>query len=348
MVENALPEKVLAGAEKARGLRAVMLPDFFLDHFIKIDEPSKFFGELDRVRRAGGGNVPGFKQHILHGGNACNTATLLSKLGLAPYLICRTSPEGLGLLRAYIPNGNLEHVKTDGRMAMTLALELIPEHVNIMVNYAEPIAFGFEDLNEQDRDLIKTADLVCVVNWSLNKKGTDLARGVLGLASGQTFMDTSDPSFRKQDIPEMISILETSKPGMLSLNDSEALWYASHYSPRIRERKGERGIAIEAARIISEHIKSKIFLHTKWYSLLVQSGAAGEKIPSFNTRGIQFTGAGDSWNGGMLAGKLFGLSDEEAILFANGVAGFYVTYAKHPTLEEALEFIRTKKQLKLE
>ena len=85
MAEKNLSEKVLSGLEKAGKKRIVVLPDFFLDHFIKIDDPSKFFSEIDRVRRAGGGNVPGFKQHILHGGNACNTATILSSLGLCPH-----------------------------------------------------------------------------------------------------------------------------------------------------------------------------------------------------------------------------------------------------------------------
>lgn len=342
-----ISEPVLSGLERARKKRIVLLPDFFLDHFIKIDDPDHFFSELDRVRRAGGGNVPGFKQHILHGGNACNTATLLSALGLSPHFICRTNEEGLGLLRTYIPNGNLDHVKTDGQMAMTAALELVPEHANIMVNYADPIEFGFSDLDEKDRALIKTADLVCVVNWALNKKGTDLARGILKIASGQTFMDTADPSFRKQDIPELISILETGSPKMLSLNDNEALWYASHYSPRILERRRERGIEIKAAEILSSKISSSIFLHTKWYSVLVQNGKAGGRIPSFNTKGIQFTGAGDSWNGGMLAGKMFGLPDEDSILFANGVAGFYVTYGRHPSLREALDFIKNTEHVKL-
>ena len=49
MAEKNLSEKVLSGLEKAGKKRIVVLPDFFLDHFIKIDDPSKFFSEMELI-----------------------------------------------------------------------------------------------------------------------------------------------------------------------------------------------------------------------------------------------------------------------------------------------------------
>ena len=60
----------------------VLLPDFFIDHFLTFKEFEDDIPKLKNIYKQGGGNIPGIKQKISQGGNASNTALALAKLGL--------------------------------------------------------------------------------------------------------------------------------------------------------------------------------------------------------------------------------------------------------------------------
>ena len=93
--------------------------------------------------------------------------------------------------------------------------------------------FGPSNLNESDFMLIDNSDYVCLFNWAGTLKfGTDLAQAVFGRAKqngkGKTYYDTADPTPNSNAIPDLMDkVLKTDKVDILSLNENEAITYAS-------------------------------------------------------------------------------------------------------------------------
>jgi len=185
------------------------MPDFYLDHYLIYREPLDTFQEdIMRIGTRGGGIIPGARQSqfLKGGGNSVNTAKVLSDLGVNCFLMLRTSGLGLKLLEHFAENRvDLSHVKTDGKLALTVALEL--EHrsrrFNVMMNDPGSIAdFGPDSLTDDDLSLIRSAEFVCVLNWSSNLRGTELASKVFELVrkrgKGKDLLRLLRPNFKSE------------------------------------------------------------------------------------------------------------------------------------------------------
>src|SRR6266705_4994834 len=159
--------------------RVVTMPDFYLDYLARY--PGKLedmTASLESVARRGGGNLLGLKHVVGRGGNSPNLAAQLSNLGIEVVPIIETDEIGRAILEGSLRNVDLSHVKTTGTMSSTLSLEMdyLGRRVNIMMsNPASHATFGPEKLSHDDKELIRTADFVVILNWGQNQRGTDLA-----------------------------------------------------------------------------------------------------------------------------------------------------------------------------
>ncbi len=319
----------------------VMLPDFFADHFISLNTVEKTCNAVKTVAAQGGGNLPGIAQRITQGGNAANTALALARLGISAHLICRTDPLGGHLLQYFLgKNGvDLLGVKTDGNLAITTALEFEEHHANIMIGDPGSVAtFSFELLNDHDRELIASADLVGVTNWNLNRFGTDLACNVFELAKKhgvRTFFDSGDPSPRVYDIPELINkVLTNHQLDIFGLNENELRYY-SNSSNKTQEEM------ISAAVLLKKKIPARIDLHTSLFSGSIHNTFI--VVPTMPLSTVyRSTGAGDAWNAANLFAELLGFADDERLLFANMFAGYYISSPDvvHLTIDMCINFIK--------
>ena len=160
----------------------VILPDFFVDHFVVFDTLDRLLDDMKRIAEQGGGNLLDNQQFIRRGGNATNTASSLLSLGLNPKLIVTTDQYGASLLKALAdPELDLSHVHTDGQLSSTVSIET--EHsgrkVNLMVSDSGSVSkFAFSDLTENDIDVMKCSGLVALVNIHQNKKSAELAQDI--------------------------------------------------------------------------------------------------------------------------------------------------------------------------
>lgn len=356
-IENLIETLQGLGAPPSEIMIALM-PDFFLDHLVTYKGTlDSFKTEVTHIAEQSGGNIPNTKQTIQRGGNAANTASALSTLGLSPHIILRTSPLGLDLLKHFVgKNVDLSHVKTDGKMALTTALELEYGKRKVNVMLGDPgsvIDFGFDSLTEDDLKLIKEADYVCVFNWNLNLRGTELASKVFELVKkegkGKTFLDTGDPSPRKGEINHLIEkVLKTRSIDVISLNENEALWYASYFDKRIKERRNMRPVdlAIECARILHGNLKTRIDLHTADYTATFSQKE--RIVQTFDVPIQRVTGAGDAWNAADIYGEIMKLDDAQRLLFANAAAAGYISNpeGKHPTRDSIINFLKNTPTLK--
>lgn len=321
----------------------VLLPDFFLDLVVTVGQLPRFIAELKRITERKGGNIPWLSNSVQKGGNATNAAFALATLGARSELIVRTSPLGLRLLRFFSSGKRigLSHVKTDGRLASTVSLELLHgrDRVNVMINDSGSVKdFHPKSLSRSDISLIKRADYLAVLNWAQNLSGTELALHAFQQAKrarrARTFFDPSDPSARQPDISALVSkVLRDGFLDIVSLNENEAVAIAKAVD------RGFRGSPVKACEVIHERTGVRLDLHTSRYSASFRDGS-GVVVPCLHVRARTVTGAGDAWNAATIFADYRRLSPVDSLLFANVAAAHFVTLGTYATIEDISNNLR--------
>ena len=327
--QRVLVEKILPRLSELGEHSVSVLPDFFIDRIVITNRSlNELVEEFEEVAKRKGGNILGVREEIIRGGNAANTASALGALGVRVYPILITGRLGKALLDYFLRDlpVDLSYVKTWGRESMTVALETIyqGEKVNIMISDSGSLeCFSIEHLEEKDLELLGRVELIGFFNWAQNKCANRLLEGIRDSVDTPLFLDTSDP--RVADTDRITKLLELLKKGVVnyvSLNENEAVFYAE-----ILGYKTDGGNlvkeAYEAAKYLSTIFNvDKIFLHTTKYTAIFPDE---EVVGTLRVEPLRVTGAGDTWNAGVIAGILLGLREREILLLANTVAACYIT-----------------------
>ncbi len=340
-------------------LDVTVMPDFFYDRLISLNyDADSFSAFTSEITRRKGGSIDGVEQTDIRGGNAINTASALAALGVNVTPIVCTNKLGLHLIKFYLRKYgvNLSHVKIAAKASLTTALELKTESgkANVMLrDLGSLVDFSPSKLTNRDYELIENADYVCLFNWAGTKKhGTELAETVFGRVKakgkGKTYYDTADPTPNRDKIPELMHrVLKTSSVDTLSLNENEAVYYASLLNEEINEEiVGQCGkrfeeLALHAARVLAEHLHARVDLHTTVFSATFNRNNE-VVVPAFKGKALRATGAGDSWNAGNILADANDLSDEARLVLANAVAAYFLTDPRgsHPTRLKLARFVK--------
>ncbi len=333
--------------EKHKECRAVVLPDFFLDRLINLNlNIVEFSGLIREVANRKGGSIDGVSQIDMRGGNAVNVASALVNLDSIVTPIVCTNELGLQQIKYHFKDTpiDISHIKVSEKASITTALEFKnnSEKTNVMIrDLGSLVDFGPHNLNKSDYALIENADYVCLFNWAGTLRfGTALAQSVFSRAKtkgkGKTYFDTADPTPNKNGIPELVQIILTSNYlDILSLNENEAISYASFFDESLNEKKTNLTsveLAMDAARILAKKSHARIDLHTTAFSATL-SGKKEFVVPSFKIKVLRATGAGDAWTAGNILGDRNNLSDESRLMLANAVSACYLSNleGRHPT-----------------
>ncbi len=325
---------------------AVILPDLFIDCLVPLKNRSTFEDGMDRLIHQGGGNLITSQQRLNLGGNAANTAQALAGLGVPTTLIAATNPIGEALftqatqeLPATIHTINTKTAST------TVALELASEEANVMLSNPGPLArIGPKDLDEDAWDLIATANLLAITNWSQTlHHGTDLLQEVLPYAKQAgtfTFLDTGDPAHRGDHAHELLN--EPSVQNDLDawgMNEHEARTFAAALSNENPDAIDEH----DAARTLDDHVQARIDVHTASEAFSMN---ANEHVrsPTFTITPRHLTGAGDAWNAGNLLGTLLNLEPPARLTLANAVAALTIARPEQspPSMEDIAHFLQER------
>ncbi|MGD0644235.1 MAG: carbohydrate kinase family protein [Candidatus Bathyarchaeia archaeon] len=342
--------------KKPKEFKVTVLPDFFLDRLINLNLDHAEFSELVAdVAKRKGGSIDGIPQTDMRGGNAINVASALANLGAQVSPIVCTSEYGLQQIRYYLKDVpiDISHVKVHDRASITTALEFENgnEKKNVMLRDLGALAdFSPASLNESDYELIEDADYTCLFNWAGTLKfGTALAQAVFGSAKsvgkGKTYYDTADPTPNSGAIFELMeTVLKSNQVDILSLNENEAIIYASLIDKALDDKKDTlefAELAMEAARVLAKHLPARIDLHTTVFSATLK-GKMETVVPTFKIKVLRATGAGDAWNAGNILGDRNSLSDESRLMLANAVSACYLSdpEGSHPTLSKLSMFLR--------
>lgn len=334
----------------------VTMPDFFFDRIITLNYNVKNFSRIiEKISSQKGGALDNTFQMDLKGGNAINTTASLAALGAKVTPIVCTNKKGIKKIKKTLKKYkiNLSHIKIRDRASITTALELIEKNqkINIMLRDLGDLEnFQTSDLNEKDELLIKNANYVCIFNWAGTKNyGSKLAKKVFAivkkLGKGITYYDTADPNSNKKKIPELIeTVLKSDYVDILSLNENEAITYASIIDNQIQKRaksnKSEK-LPLEAAKVLVRKLNSRIDLHTSKYAATITKKKT-TYVQTFKIKPSIVTGAGDSWNAGNIIGDMNCLTDKSRLILANAVSACYLldSKGKYPTKKILYKFIK--------
>lgn len=317
-------------------LHVATLPDFFLDHFVAAPPWDEATRLMQAVHARGGGNVPGWPQRMHPGGNATNTALALARLGVRAHLVARTSAFGLGFLRDTVgaQGVDLKHVRADGELAITTAIEYGATRTNVMLSWPGSVAeMRIEHLDDNHLTLLEGSDAVLVANWTANLLGTAFVEAVLKASSrgsALVYLDTGDPSARLAEVPDLKRrVFGSPDLDVLAINENELRLYS-----------GVADVEEGAARLRAE-VAGTLDLHTAARSFSWSKAGRGE-APSLAVAPRRMTGAGDAWNAGNLVGHVLGLAPDERLAVANAVAGLYVSGEDGlpPRLPDVLDALR--------
>ncbi len=348
--------KTFLEEQKLKECKVVVLPDFFLDRIINLNwSPAEFSELISGITKRKGGSIDGITQTDIRGGNAINVASALANLGAKVTPIVCTNENGLQQIKYNFKDIPLDtsHIKIYDKASRTTALEFekIDGKTNVMIRDLGSLAdFGPNDLNESDFALIAKADYVCLFNWAGTLKfGTALAQKVFGLAKtkgkGKTYYDTADPTPNQSKIAEMMNtLLKSNQVDILSLNENEAIIYATLLDESLNDKKDHLDfaeLAMEAARILTKHLTARIDLHTTVFSATLKDKTE-VIVPAFKINVLRATGAGDAWTAGNILGDQNDLSDECRLMLANAVSACYLSdpEGKHPSWNKLSRFLR--------
>ena len=330
----------------------VVLPDFFVDHFVLFKTFDQLIDGLNRLAEQGGGNLLDNTQFIRRGGNAVNTASALLKLGLNPKLIVTTDEYGFSLLKALTdPELDLSHVHTDGRLSSTVSVETehLGRKVNIMLSDSGSASkFTFSDLTEADIDIIKKSSIVALVNLNHNKSGAELACNLFQMiketSKSLTFIDIGDPSGNPELVPDLVKrVINADLVDIIGLNENEVGWIAATLTSDKdywKNTPSNTELWIKGAELISNETGIRVDLHTPHYSATI-NGDEITATPAFDVESKVVCGAGDAWNAGNIYGTLLQLPSLDRLTLANSLASLYVssTEASPPSVSEIVKFL---------
>jgi ribokinase len=337
--------------ERSRQPDIAVLHDFVLDHYVTFEaQLSKSLLQMRHVAARGGGNIV-VSQYLARGGKAANLASALARLGAKTHLIAKTSRLGRQLAEILLRPAGVDTscIRTDGTLALTVSLEIPRDGrlTNIMLSDPGSNAdFSFSDIGRKELMIIRGADGVALTDWALNRRGTSLAEGVFEYLGQEKLLllDPGDVSRRPGDLRGLIDRVLRKGYGILSLNESEALFLAESLMGR-RMGKGLdppecRGL--KAARTLASELGIRVDLHTSLFSASFKDGHLCVS-PTYRVEVRRVTGAGDSWNAGNMYADWAGLPDEKRLEFANALAAYYISHptADHPTRAEVENFIPT-------
>lgn len=316
---------------KLRGKRVVVLPDLYVDALAPMPAWPQASADLGRIAQRGGGNLPVGPIHVKLGGNAANLAVALARLGAQTSLIAQTDAIGRLLLERTAAGSRLDTdlVRVGAKASTTIALEC--PGANVMLSHAGPLTdFGPECLTRADWARMQEADAVAVVNWSQNKRGSQLLAAIAKrLAPSGTFIafDSGDPRHRGSEARSLVTS-RTAKAwwpmvGAVSVNENELAAFTGD------ETVGDGGSpaqAVACAQGLARELGTRVDLHARRYAASVTpDGAAPVTVKGLPGAAKRLTGAGDAWNAGNLAGYLLGAPAADRLALAHKVATLYVT-----------------------
>jgi ribokinase len=326
-----------------------VMPDFFIDRIIRLGSLGDFYETAKQKETLGGGAIRGIHSKDIKGGNAVNIAYCLGKLGVKVNLFTIADKIGTAILKEVFRG--LDKVTLyllDGKQGNTTSLEFANSEgavFNLMLNDVGDIGnFGSSRIeSEKTQRVLTESDVVMVVNWGSNLKGTDLLEySFRNSPNAFHFMDPADLRTRRNEfrdmLPKISNLIDT-----ISVNENEL--DALLLSFGIDSISDVNDIVLIQDKLVnlSEMIKIELLLHTKDYALWT-NGVETNLTKTFKIKPKTLTGAGDAWNAAYVVGHLLNLDKQHNLMISNAYAAAYISnsYYESPNKSEWIRFLENR------
>jgi len=329
-----------------------VLPDYFVDRFVRLDDFQELASAIkSKGVQGGGGSIRGSRQSEVKGGNAVNLAFALGSFGMVVNLITVANSLPAEMLRStfhQVPSVNVDII--DGKPGFTVAFEFKESGrlVNVMVSDPGDLKkIDGSGLSEAHWEKISESKIVSFVNWASIDYGTDLAEKLFSFARERnikTFFDPADVLEKENDLLDFKKrIMDKALIDYFSMNDNEARIISRAIASHILTQDYSEAELKKTISIIADHTGGTVDVHTHKVSM---SCSRGEVTADRCHKVIQktVTGAGDVWDAADMIGYLTGLEPEDRLYLANGAGGLYVSResAMPPTASEVLNFLKSE------
>ena len=250
---------------------------------------------------------------LTSGGNACNVAIAMAKLGMSVAAVGMVGDDSLGrtiVERLRDAGVNADGVTSDAR-SQTSATIVAVQGNGERCFFHTP---GVTDL--LDAKFFRAS-------FDMFRRAAWLQIGYFGLLPNLT-----------EDLPELLAEFRTTAPGTkIALDTSHPpadrklldpiLPHVDLFAPSRSEATALTG-ETDPARIIAsfrQHMRERAIIGIKLDSkgCYLDDGQNAFEVPAFKTKAIDTTGAGDAWFAGLLCGLRRGMSPEESGRLANRV-----------------------------
>jgi ribokinase len=348
--------KLSEAAVSKNDFKVAVMPDFFIDRVIKVQDLSEFVDAIRKKIDVGGGSIRGVSSIDIKGGNAVNVAYCLARLGLKVELFTVADQTGSTVLNSLFQEFSSQvnlHIKP-GKHGLTTIFEFANSSYslsNVMLSdVGDNSNFGPESIDSAStKSLLDSSSAVVLTNWASNLKGTDLMRYIFKNSPNSFhLLDPADIEERRleflDDIREHSQLLD-----LLSVNENEYLQLIDAFS-----KNNEIGLSDDADNLtildnickyvplIANSFNIQICVHTLKGSVWSDglSLCYVNSIPPSEIRIV--SGAGDSWDSAFLFGHLLGFTIEEKLCFANLYASLYVEnlYGDCPSLKDVIGHLK--------
>jgi sugar/nucleoside kinase (ribokinase family) len=291
-----------------------VMHDFFVDRIVYVNELDLISKKMKLKEKEGGGSIHNVRQEERAGGNAVNLAKWTSFLGIETVLLTHSDETHLPLLKKALPSVRKLLIKNI-EPGLTVSFE---SKTNIMVSYTGGAEFfGPEIIEEEEWKEICNSRVLCIMNWSANKRGTELVAESRKKFKGIIYVDPADFRDRLKDYRDFINIASTEK----LVN-----WYSfNQYEAEITSSiLGIRGEIKEKCLGLAKKLSSRVDIHTSGFSIASNGKDVAYNLHSTLKENIR-TGAGDIWNASSIYCYLQGYDEKRRLEFSDKVASLYIT-----------------------
>lgn len=267
------------------------------------------------------------------GGKGFNQAVAAQKLGADVTLVTKIAHDAFGQLALDTMEQlsmNRSHILYSESVGTGAALIMVDEHTSQNAIVVVPGACGQITKEEVEgcAPLIRESAYL-LVQFEVNLDALELAMqiaheaGVKIILNPAPFLEVPDPLLAMAD---MVTPNETEAEGLTGICvDSEAS-------------------AAKAANLLHQKGIKQVVITLGGRGVFVSSDGKQQLIPAFHVDAVDTTGAGDAFNGGLVAGLAEGMDIWQAAQFASAVAGIsvtrYGTSPAMPTRDEAEQLLK--------
>lgn len=301
----------------ARNFDVAVMHDFYIDRLLYAGPMASFAKSVLEKAGEGGGGIHGVRQEDARGGNAVNLAHALARLGLKVLLITHSDRTHEGILRQTFEGTDAELRVKPLPTGLTVALE---GDVNVMLGDGRGASdFGPSLLDRGDWRALKGSKVVCSVNWSINRKGTELLTALRErLGREKTiFLDPADFRDRGRQFRDLLAVQAKDRVvDWISMNEQEGVAAAKMLGI------GTKDLG-EMCRELARELGVVFDLHAARASYSSE-GTRVSRAPVDAAKAVRLTGAGDVWDAGAIYGRLKGLDEVERLRLANRTARLYL------------------------